>query len=73
FSFGVQDYTDFPGMKYDPEIGIFGLDVSVVLSRPGKRVKLRRIMRRHLPKHHKITKREGMQFIESTFNTEVVE
>ena len=73
FSFGVQDYTDFPGMKYDPEIGIFGLDVSVVLSRPGKRVKLRRIMRRHLPKHHKITKREGMQFIESKFNTEVVE
>ncbi len=38
FSFGIQDYTDFPGMKYDPEIGIFGLDVSVSLSRPGKRV-----------------------------------
>jgi large subunit ribosomal protein L5 len=73
FSFGVQDYTDFPGMKYDPEIGIFGLDVSVALSRPGKRVKLRRIMRRHIPEHHKLAKRDGMQFVESKFNVEVVE
>lgn len=73
FSFGVQDYTDFPGMKYDPEIGIFGLDVSVALSRPGKRVKLRRIMRRHIPDHHKLKAREGMEFVESKFNAEVVE
>src|SRR3972149_3848649 len=37
FSFGVPDYTDFEGMKYDPEIGVFGMDVSVSLSRPGWR------------------------------------
>ena len=24
-SFGVRDYTDFPGQKYDPDIGIFGM------------------------------------------------
>ena len=33
-SFGISDYTDFEGMKYDPEIGIFGMDISIVLRRP---------------------------------------
>ena len=37
-SFGITDYTDFPGQKYDPDIGIFGMDVNVVLERPGHRV-----------------------------------
>ena len=30
-SFGVRDYTDFPGQKYDPDIGIYGMDITVVL------------------------------------------
>jgi len=34
-SFGISDYTDFDGMKYDPEIGIFGMDVNVVIRRVG--------------------------------------
>jgi len=45
-SFGIADYTDFSGMKYDPEIGIFGMDISVSIQRPGRRVARRRIMRR---------------------------
>ena len=73
FSFGIQDYTDFPGMKYDPEIGIFGLDVSVALSRPGKRVSKRRVLRRTVPHHHRLTKREGIEFVRSRFNAEVVD
>ncbi|MDH3365367.1 MAG: 50S ribosomal protein L5 [Thermoplasmata archaeon] len=73
FSFGVQDYTDFPGMKYDPEIGIFGLDISVALSRPGRRIARRRTLRRSLPTYHRITRHEGVEFIRSKFNTEVVE
>ena len=73
FSFGIQDYTDFPGMKYDPEIGIFGLDVSVALTRPGRRVARRDILRRSLPGHHRVTKHEGMEFVRSRFNAEVVD
>ena len=34
-SFGITDYTDFPGQKYDPDIGIFGMDVNVVWKGPG--------------------------------------
>ena len=73
FSFGIQDYTDFPGMKYDPEIGIFGLDVSVVLARRGKRVQSRRLLRRSIPAHHKITRKEGREFVKTKFGVEVVE
>jgi len=73
FSFGVGDYTDLPGMKYDPEIGIFGFDVSVALSRPGRRVMTRKILKRPISKGHKITRAEGQEFARSRFNAEVVD
>lgn len=73
FSFGIQDYTDFPGMKYDPEIGIFGLDVTNAVGRPGKRVARRRVLRARLPKYHRVTRKEGIQFVRSKFGVEVVD
>jgi large subunit ribosomal protein L5 len=73
FSFGIQDYTDFPGMKYDPEIGIFGLDVTTAIGRPGRRVQKRKTMRKKLPKHHRVSKKEGMQFVKAKFGVEVVD
>ena len=73
FSFGIQDYTDFPGMKYDPEIGVFGMDVSVSLQRPGWRVARRTHRSRPIPKRHRITKDEGVRFLQDHFRVEVVE
>jgi large subunit ribosomal protein L5 len=72
-SFGVSDYTDFAGMKYDPEIGIFAMDVSIVIQRPGYRVTQRRIMRRRLPKDHRMTRAEAIRFMKEHFEAEVVE
>jgi large subunit ribosomal protein L5 len=72
-SFGVPDYTDFDGMRYDPEIGIFGMDVSVVIQRPGYRVTQRRVMKRRLPKEHRMTRQEAINFMKQKFNAEVVE
>jgi len=72
FSFGVADYTDFEGMKYDPEIGVFGMDIAVALKRPGSRVAERRLARRRIPNSHAITKEESIDFIRSRFNVEVV-
>jgi len=72
-SFGVPDYTDFEGMKYDPEIGVFGMDIAVVLERPGFRIARRKIARRRIPKAHRISKDEGMEFVRSSFKVEVVE
>jgi len=72
-SFGVADYTDFPGMKYDPDIGIFGMDVSVVLRRMGNRITQRAILKRRIPKVHRMDRGEAIQFMKDKFNIEVVE
>ena len=73
FSFGIQDYTDFPGMKYDPEIGIFGLDVCASISRPGRRIQKRTILRARIPKDHRVNRKEGVEFVKSAFGVEVVD
>jgi large subunit ribosomal protein L5 len=72
-SFGIADYTDFPGMKYDPEIGIFGMDVSVILRRAGNRVTQRATLRRRLPPKHRMDRGEAVQFMRDRFSVEVVE
>merc|ERR1712221_44342 len=41
FGFGIQEHIDL-GIKYDPGIGIYGMDFYVVLCRPGGRVAKRR-------------------------------
>ena len=73
FSFGIPDYTLFEGQKYDPNIGIFGMDISVTIEKPGYRVKRRHIGKRHIPKRHQVTKEETINFIKNTFKVEVVE
>ncbi|KAK0404322.1 hypothetical protein QR680_017395 [Steinernema hermaphroditum] len=41
FGFGIQEHIDL-GIKYDPSIGIYGMDFYVVLGRAGRRVAKRR-------------------------------
>ena len=72
-SFGITDYTDFDGMKYDPEIGIFGMDISVVLRRPGNRITKRALLKRRIPKDHRVGRDEAIQFMKDKFKVEVVE
>ena len=69
---GVTDYTEFPGQKYDPEIGIFGMDIAIVLERPGARVKRRRILARKVPMHHRLSRADAISYVKKTFNAEVV-
>jgi len=73
FSFGITDYTDFPGQKYSPDIGIFGMDVCVVLSRPGRRVSVRTHARRRIPRRHRLTRQEALDWIKRKYGVEVVE
>ena len=72
-SFGISDYTDFEGMKYDPEIGIFGMDISVVLRRPGNRITKRALLKRRIPKDPRVGRDEAIQFMKDKFKVEVVE
>ncbi len=73
FSFGIPDYTDLPNMKYDPKIGIFGMDISVSLKRAGYRVATRKRFQHKLPLKHRITHREGIDFVKKMFKAEVIE
>lgn len=71
--FGIADYTDFEGMKYDPEIGIFGLDVAVVMKRRGGyRLQRRKIGARKLPSAMRVPREESMKFLTENFKVEVV-
>lgn len=72
-SFGITDYTDFEGMKYDPEIGIYGMDVNVVLRRGGNRITKRALLRRSIPKSHRVARDEAIQYMKDNFNVQVVE
>lgn len=71
FSFGIPDHTLF-GIKYDPEIGIFGMDICISLERPGYRVSRRRRARAKIPPRHRITKQEAIQYIAQEFGVEIV-
>jgi large subunit ribosomal protein L5 len=71
--FGIADYTDFKGMKYDPEIGIFGMDVAVVLKRKGGyRNSRRKIKKQSLSKKLLITKEETLEFLKKNFQVQEV-
>ena len=71
FSFCVEEHTNFPDQEYDPTIGIYGLDVTVNLVRPGYRVAKRDKASRSIPSSHRLTPGDAVAFVESTFDVEV--
>jgi large subunit ribosomal protein L5 len=70
-SFGVEEHTDFPGMSYDPQIGIFGMDVNVVLERKGIRITRRRAEQKKLPSKQRVTKQDAIAFLKEEYQVEV--
>ena len=70
FSFGIKEYIEIPGIEYQRNIGIKGLDVTVVFKRTGKRVKLRKIKKGKIPKRQNISKEEIIKFMEENFQTD---
>ena len=73
FSFGIADYTDFTGMKYDPQIGIHGMDVAVEVGRAGYRVRQRHLRSRPIPRSIRSTAPETRAFLEKEFKVTVLE
>lgn len=74
FAFGIPDYTDFPGFKYDPTIGIYGMDVCVEVGRKGGvAVKRRTRAPRPLGKGAHVNQEETKAFLEGSFGVKFVE
>jgi large subunit ribosomal protein L5 len=72
FSFGLKEHIDIPGVKYDPEIGIFGMDICVTVNRPGQRIKLRKRQNRSVGPKHVLNPEESILFIKQTLGVEIV-
>lgn len=72
FSFGINEYIDIPDAKYQHEIGMLGLDVSVTLERSGFRIKRRRIQKRKIPAKQKIKIEEGMNWVKNNFGVDII-
>ena len=72
-SFGIHEYVDIPEVKYDTEIGMLGLQVSLTLARPGFRVKKRKLKKSHIGKKHLITKKDAVAFMNERFGVKMEE
>jgi len=72
-AFGIPEYIDIPGVKYDPDIGILGLEVCITLQRSGFRIKRRHLRKQRIPLRHKILKNDAIEFMKNEFNITVGE
>lgn len=72
FSFGIKEHIEIPDIKYRPDIGIFGMDISVAIDRAGYRVKERRWAKSRIGKHHMMTPEEAIVFVKDAVGVEVV-
>jgi large subunit ribosomal protein L5 len=73
FSFGIEEHTDFPGMRYDPEIGIFGMDVSVAMKRAGYRIARRRVCQKKIPARQRLGKDDTLEYVQKKFGIVILE
>lgn len=73
FGFGIVEHITIPGIEYDNEIGIFGLDVCGRIVRPGMRVKNRKKPKSaKIPYHHYVSRAEAQYFLKEIFNCSIV-
>jgi large subunit ribosomal protein L5 len=70
-SFGIEEHTAFPSQEYDPSVGIYGLDVTINLVRPGYRVTRRARASSSIPSGHRLTVEDAIAHLETTYDVEI--
>lgn len=71
-SFGIREHLDIPGTRYNPELGMIGMDVSVHITKPGYRVCLRRRRTSRIGRRQRVTRDEAIQFLKELASVNVV-
>lgn len=71
FGFGIQEHIDL-GIKYDPNIGIYGMDFYVVMGRPGFSVARRKRLRAPVGKSHRGSKEDSIKWFKQKYDAVVV-
>jgi len=72
FSFGIKEHIDIPGVKYDPQVGILGLGISVTLTRPGYGIRKRSKHKASVGKSHAINNQEAKDYLSKEFGVTIV-
>merc|ERR1712154_475331 len=67
FGFGIQEHIGL-GIKYDPSIGIYGMDFYVVMARPGFSITKRRRRVAKIGLRHKLTETDSMKWFQAKYD-----
>jgi len=66
FGFGIEEHIDL-GIKYDPQVGIYGMDIYCQLTRPGYRVCRRKAKNSRIGFKHKVNKDDAIKWFKDEF------
>ncbi|KAG0668601.1 60S ribosomal protein L11 [Maudiozyma exigua] len=72
FGFGIDEHIDL-GIKYDPSIGIFGMDFYVVMGRPGARIARRKRCQATIGNSHKTSKEDTIAWFKQRYDADVLD
>ncbi|KAH6854165.1 ribosomal protein L5 domain-containing protein [Chaetomium sp. MPI-CAGE-AT-0009] len=67
FGFGISEHIDL-GIKYDPGIGIYGMDFYCCMTRPGERVTRRRRAKARIGASHRINRDDTIKWFKQRFD-----
>ncbi len=70
-SFGIKEYIEMPGVEYIREVGIMGFEATIVFTRTGKRVGLKKVKRGKV-RRQDVSAEEIMQIMEEKFKTKIL-
>ena len=70
-SFGIKEHIEVPGIRYDPAIGILGMNVSVLLERPGFSVARRSRRTSRVGRGHLVSREEAIRYFSDNFGVTV--
>jgi len=73
FAFGISEHINIPDVKYDPQLGVQGMNITVCVERPGFRIKRRKRRKAKVPYRHRLTPEESMVFVKNKFGIEILE
>jgi len=66
FGFGIDEHIDL-GIKYDPSIGIYGMDIYAVLGRAGDRVAWRKRKTGIVGRRNRVTKSDAIKWFQENY------
>lgn len=71
FAFGIKEHIDLPGVRYDPNVGILGMDVIVRLERAGFRISERKKEKKAIHHRDYVTKEEALSFVKEKYGVRI--